>query len=130
MTDTSERRREKRLRYHWPVWFAEDFNGILSQGQMVDVSSGGAAFTCVADNTCPNPGQNITARFSVPRYLPDTSFDVNDYVRTGSVCRIDFLPNNLRRVAVRFQQPLPFHPGEQPWCPSTSEPSPAEPALV
>jgi len=130
MTDISERRREKRLRYHWPVWFAENFNGILSQGQMVDVSSGGAAFTCVADNTCPNPGQNITARFSVPRYLPDTSFDVNDYVRTGSVCRIDFLPNNLRRVAVRFQQPLPFRPGEQPWTPSNSEPSPAEAALV
>jgi len=123
MTDISERRREKRLRYHWPVWFAENFNGILSQGQMVDVSSGGAAFTCVADNTCPNPGQNITARFSVPRYLPDTSFDVSDYVRTGSVCRIDFLPNDLRRVAVRFQQPLPFHPGEQPWCPATSEPA-------
>jgi len=130
MADAFERRREQRLRYHWPVWFAEDFNGILSQGQMVDVSSSGAAFTCFADNTCPNTGQNITARFSVPRYLPDTSFDVNDYIRTGSVCRIDSLPNGIRRVAIRFQHPLPFRPGEQPWTPSTAEPTPAEPALV
>ena len=40
MENTLERRREKRLRYNWPVWFAEDFNAVLSQGQMVDVSSG------------------------------------------------------------------------------------------
>jgi len=108
-----ERRREKRLRYHWPVWFAEDFNGILSQGQMVDVSSGGAAFTCFVDRGCPNPGQNITARFSVPYYRPDESFDVNEFIRAGSVCRIDHLHNGLRRIALRFFSPLPFKPGEQ-----------------
>ncbi len=62
MNMTDERRREQRLRYHWPVWFAEDFNKMLSQGQMVDVSSGGAAFTCHADGSCPHPGQEMTAR--------------------------------------------------------------------
>ena len=113
MDDMPERRREQRLRYHWPVWFAEDFNGMLSQGQMVDVCSGGAAFTCFADKGCPNPGQHITARFSVPFYHPDDSFDVNDFIRAGSVCRIDHLPNGLRRVAIQFFDPLPFKPGEQ-----------------
>ena len=49
MEAVTERRREQRLRYHWPVWFAEDFNEMLLQGQMVDVSSGGAAFTYYAD---------------------------------------------------------------------------------
>jgi hypothetical protein len=113
MEDIVERRREKRLRYQWPVWFAEDFNGILSQGQMVDISSGGAAFTCFADRGCPCPGQHITARFSVPYYGSDESFDVNNFIRTGSVCRIDQLSNGLNRVAVKFLQILPFKPGEQ-----------------
>jgi hypothetical protein len=113
MINMPERRREKRLRYHWPVWFAEDFNDILSQGQMVDVSSSGAAFTCYADKSCPWPGQHITARFSVPNYRPDASFDVSDFIRRGNVCRIDNLSNGLRRVAIHFFAPLPFKPGEQ-----------------
>ena len=113
MECTPERRREKRLRYQWPVWFAEDFAGILSQGQMVDVCSGGAAFTCYADKGCPYPSQHITTRFSVPYYRPDDSFDVNDFIRIGSVCRVDHLNNGLRRVAIRFFSPLPFNPGEQ-----------------
>jgi hypothetical protein len=113
MEDMPERRREQRLRYQWPVWFAEDFNGILSQGQMVDVCSGGAAFTCFADKGCPWPGQHITARFSVPRYQPDDSFDVTEFIRAGSICRVDHLHNGLRRVAIRFSEALPFKPGEQ-----------------
>ena len=113
MESTPERRREQRLRYHWPVWFAEDFAGILSQGQMVDVSSGGAAFTCYSNNSCPNPGQHITARFSVPRYRPDDSFDMREFIRRGHVCRVDSINPGLRRIAVRFFDPLPFKPGEQ-----------------
>jgi hypothetical protein len=129
MEEMAERRREQRLRYQWPVWFAEDFNGILSQGQMVDISSGGAAFTCFADRGSPYAGQQITARFSVPHYLPDESLHINDYVRSGCVCRIDPLPNGLRRVAVRFSNPLPFRPGEQTWMPSNCEPD-LEPATA
>ena len=112
MEDKSERRREQRLRYQWPVWFAEDLNGILSQGQMVDVSSGGAAFTCYADKCCPYPGQHITARISVPFYHADASFDVDEFIQAGSVCRIDSLPNGQRRIAMKFFHPLPFKPGE------------------
>ena len=112
MQDTSERRREQRLRYHWPIWFAEDFAGLLSQGQMVDVCSGGAAFTCYADQGGLYPGQNITARFSVPNYRADDCFDISDFVRTGQVCRIDQIGSGLKRVAVKFYEPLPFKPGE------------------
>ena len=112
MQDTSERRRESRLRYHWPVWFAENFAGLLSQGQMVDVSSGGAAFTCCSDKGCPYPGQNITTRFSVPYYHEDDRFDISDFVRAGQVCRIDQIGNGLSRVAMKFHEPLPFRPGE------------------
>ncbi|HEW79776.1 MAG TPA: PilZ domain-containing protein [Phycisphaerales bacterium] len=113
MNENNERRREQRLRYHWPVWFAEDFNETLSQGQMVDVSSGGAAFTCHADESCPYPGQQVTARFSVPCFGPEGSFDMASFTRSGSICRVDNVNRFLRRVAVQFANPLPFKPGEQ-----------------
>ncbi|MHC4645270.1 MAG: PilZ domain-containing protein [Planctomycetota bacterium] len=113
MNENTDRRTEQRLRYHWPVWFAEDFNGLLSQGQMVDVSSKGAAFTCYADDNCPCPGQHVTARFSVPRYGPGDSFDMADFTRAGHICRVEDVSGFTRRVAMQFAEPLPFKPGEQ-----------------
>ncbi len=108
-----ERRTEQRLRYYWPIWFAEDPNEALAQGQMVDVSSRGAAFTCYANDGCPYPGQHITARFSVPHYGPDDSFDMANFTRSAHVCRVDNVNSFLRRIAVQFAEPLPFKPGEQ-----------------
>ncbi len=67
MESGMERRREARLQYSWPVWFAEDFDDILTQGQMVDVSSGGAAFTCYADK-CPTRA-NGTGRSAACRCI-------------------------------------------------------------
>jgi hypothetical protein len=113
MSDGQNRRREERLRYHWPIWFAEDFAGDLTQGQMADVSSGGAAFTYYSDGPCLRPGQQVTARFSVPRYGNDDSFDMVDFVRSGSVCRVESVNDVLRRAAICFAEPLPFRPGEQ-----------------
>jgi len=113
METNFERRKEKRLRYHWPIWFAEDFDEMLFQGQMVDVSSAGAAFSCRADENCPYPGQRLTARFSVPRFGPDESFDMASFTRAGSVCRVDYVNDFVRRVAVQFAEPLSFKPGEQ-----------------
>lgn len=113
MEQNSERRKERRLRYHWPVWFAEDFNEILFQGQMVDVSSSAAAFTCYPDQDCPYPGQPITARFSVPCFSSDSSFNLANFTRSGSVCRVDKVNNFLYQIALQFAEPLPFKPGEQ-----------------
>jgi len=113
MDENNERRSERRLRYHWPVWFAEDFNETLSQGQMADVSSGGAAFTCHADENCPYPGQELTTRFSVPYFGSDESFDMASFTRSGRICRVDDVNRFLRRVAIQFAEPLPFKPGEQ-----------------
>ena len=109
MAEVAERRREKRLRYNWPVWFAANFDGELSQGQMVNVSSGGAAFTCYADK-CPYSEHKITARFSVPLYDENNSFDMENFVRDGRICRIDEVSPYIRRVAVEFAEPLPFKP--------------------
>ena len=113
MDENVERRREQRLRYHWPIWFAEDFSDSLSQGQMVDVSSSGAAFSCYADETCPYLGQQLTTRFSVPRFDQADSFDMASFTRSAYICRVDNINSFLRRVAVQFAEPLPFKPGEQ-----------------
>jgi hypothetical protein len=80
---------------------------------MHDISSKGAAFTCYTDDSCPYSGQQITARFSVPRFGPDDSFDMANFTRSAHVCRIDEMNNFVRRVAIRFAEPLPFKPGEQ-----------------
>ena len=113
MGKTTERRTEQRLRYCWPVWFAEDFNDVLSQGQMVDISSRGAAFTCYDDGSCPYLGQYITTRFSVPRFGAEDSFDMENFTRSGHISRVDEINRYLRRVVVHFAEPLPFRPGEQ-----------------
>lgn len=131
MDTTSERRMEQRLSYHWPIWFAQDLNDDLSQGQMVDVSSRGAAFTCYADDRCPHPGQHLTARFSIPQYGRDDSFDMVDFIRAGHVCRVDGVNPALRRVAIQFSEPLPLRPGEQAArFGQSDETEEVEPALV
>jgi hypothetical protein len=112
MDKSNERRREQRLRYHWPVWFAEEFNETLLQGQMVDISSRGAAFTCYTDEECPHPGQEITARFSVPRFGADDSFDMASFTRMGRICRVEGVNKFLHRIAIQFAEPLPFRPGD------------------
>ena len=83
---------------------------------MLDISSRGAAFTCPADDTCPYLGQEITARFSVPRFGPNDSFDMANFTRSAHVCRVDNVNSFLRRIAVQFAEPLPFKPGEQNTC--------------
>lgn len=113
MECTADRREENRLRYHWPIWFAEDFNGLLSQGQMVDITSRGAAFSCPANNSCPHPGQVLTTRFSVPKLDGDNSFNMASFTRQSYICRIDDINAYTRRVAIQFTEPLPFKPGLQ-----------------
>ncbi|MCK5226363.1 MAG: PilZ domain-containing protein [Planctomycetes bacterium] len=113
MENTTDRRLEQRLRYHWPIWFAEDFNDTLTQGQMVDASSGGAAFTCYSDENCPYPGQAITTRFSIPRFGDEDCFDMESFTRTGHVCRVEEINPFMKRAAIQFAEPLPFRPGEQ-----------------
>jgi hypothetical protein len=113
METNSERRREQRLRYHWPVWFAEDFNETLSQGQMVDITSTAAAFICRKDEHYPYVGQHLTARFSVPRFQPGEAFDMANFTRSGRICRVDDTNHFSRLIALQFASPLPFRPGEQ-----------------
>ena len=112
MDNGIERRREQRLRYHWPVWFAEDFNENLCQGQMVDVSSGGAAFRYYKHECNIRPEQEILVKFSVPQFGEDDSFEIVSFSRTGKVLRVEDINSNSLKAAVEFAQPLTFKPAE------------------
>ncbi len=113
MQNYNERRTEQRLRYQWPIWFAENTESNREQGQMVDISSKSAAFTCYADGSYRYPGQHIISRFSVPRRGPDDSFVMANFTRYGQICRVEKINPFMHRIAVRFFEPLPFKPGEQ-----------------
>jgi hypothetical protein len=111
--ENHERRRERRLRYQWPVWFAEDVNEVLSQGQMVDITSESAAFTCHSHDTLTFPGQKVTLRLSIPKFSDNDAFELACYVRKGNVYRIEEIDNYTRRIVTQFAEPLPYKPGEQ-----------------
>ena len=113
MDGKSEQRTEERLSYDWPVWFGEDFKKAQFAGQMINVSSKGAAFTCHADKKHPYQGQEVTARFGVPRFGLGEEFNMVTFTKTGHICRVEDEDGVLRRVAVQFAEPLFFKPGEQ-----------------
>lgn len=113
MDMTSEKRKEQRLHYNWPMRFAGGFGQILSLGKMVDVSSWGGAFTCQANKYHPAPGQKITTLFSVPHFSSEGSYDMASYNRVGRICRVEDLGDDTCRIAVQFAEPLFFKPGEQ-----------------
>jgi hypothetical protein len=92
MRRAKEQRKERRMYYDWPIRFFEDFRGLHFPGRTVDISSEGMAFLCHADKNCPELGQQITARFSVPRFGSD---------------------GRINQVAIQFAKPLFFKPGEQ-----------------
>ena len=92
---------------------AEDFDDALSQGQMVDVSSSGAAFTYYPQDYGLHQDQYITTKFSVPSFGEAESFEMASFVRKARICRVENVNEYLRKIAIRFSEPLPFRPGEQ-----------------
>ena len=113
METTSNRRIEARLSYKWPVLFAEDFTESVSQGVMIDVSSGGLAFMCRADESCPKSGQVLATRFSIPRSDDEDSSAMTSFTRKGRVLRVVSINASLRKVAIQFDEPLTLKPCEQ-----------------
>ncbi|OHB76763.1 MAG: hypothetical protein A2Z25_17785 [Planctomycetes bacterium RBG_16_55_9] len=113
MDGQNELRTEHRLLYRWPIWITDDATGQMMQGQMVDISSEAASFTCYAYEVCLSPSQQITAHFSVPLCGLGGSFAVRNFTRSGYAYRVDQVNKVLHRVTAQFIEPLPFRPGEQ-----------------
>lgn len=108
-----ERRQERRLRYHWPVWIRQDpANEHITHGQMVDINSQAACLTLPGWIDYIHQDQRILARFAVPRFPEDGSMDVAEFARYGRVIRVQGHSRGTR-IVIRFDQPLPFRPGHQ-----------------
>lgn len=110
MEEPLNKRAEERLRYQWPVLFAKDFREAVSEGVMTDVSSGGIAFIYKADENCPQVGQELALRFSIPHSDEDDSSDMTSLTRTGRVLRVEKKSDSFCHIVVQFNEPLTFKP--------------------
>lgn len=113
MNESNNGRREPRLRYQWTVLFAENTKQPVSEGLMVDISSGGLAFRCNAGENCPQVGQTLVTHFSIPSSEVYDSSSMESYTRTGRVLRVETINPFLRHIAVQFDEPLPVKPAEK-----------------
>ena len=113
MNEGRERRREERLEHKYPVMFSDDFARGIYEGLMVDVSSGGIAFTCGTGDGCPQDGQELTVKFSLPRFDEPDNCGLMNITRTGRVCRVDTISTLVCRVGIKFDKPLTLKPCEQ-----------------
>ncbi len=113
MDEKTNYRSEKRLRHRWPVWFIEDTAQAGFLGLMVDVSSGGLAFTCPVDGCHFQEGQRLTVRFDIPEFSrPDDPQAMIGVLRTGWV-RSVMTRAGRYRIGLQFDQPLSLKPGEE-----------------
>jgi hypothetical protein len=80
---------------------------------MLDVCSGGMAFTCQSKRSCPDVGQSITTHFTVPWFTPDGNIQNRQFTRSAKICRVNNENSLLKRIVVQFSDPLPFQPAEQ-----------------
>jgi len=99
-----DRRREPRLRYSWDgQLYKNNMRGGIAT-RMVDLTSEGAAFLVEDDRNLWN-GEDVELGVMYPRVI-NGSFDiVHGHVR-GTVYRNEWYNPSLRRVVVRFNQPL------------------------
>lgn len=111
--DFRERRREERFKLAGSVWFTPKDQDITLQGQLVDISSRGLAFSCYNTKNCPAQGNQITARFIVPWFSPEGAVQNRKFTRIATVCRVGGGNNRLKHIAVQFIEPLPFKPAAQ-----------------
>ena len=106
---TQERRKEQRLCCKEKIWFGYDWHLTSSQGQVVDISSGGAAFICSTGENPPNVGQGMLIRIRMPR----NNIKRRDIGCHARICRVDSVNNSINRIAIQFDKPLPFKPVEK-----------------
>ncbi len=113
MDSNAQDRQERRLAYRWPIWFSEDVTQAVFSGLMEDVSSGGLAFTCQADQGPLQEGQQLTVRFSLPRFDDQDPQATVGVTRTGRVRWLTSAEAGTCRVGLQFDTPLSLKPAEE-----------------
>ena len=97
----------------WPIWFYDDYDTRIIQGQLIDISSKAAAFTYYTHEKLLLPNQRIIAHFSTPVYGLSDSFAIRDFIRSGRILNIYQMDALIYRIATEFEDALNFKPGEQ-----------------
>ena len=113
MESNAEHRYEQRLPYRWPVWFSRDTAQALFPGLMVDVSSGGMAFSYKAGQCRLQEGEPLTVRFSLPRFDEKDPGATVGLTRTGLVRWIVVAGDGTYKVGFQFDTPLSLKPAEE-----------------
>ena len=110
--ENTENRYEQRLLYRWPVWFGEDTTQMVHSGLMVDVSSSGMAFTCKTAHDLLRTGQQLTVRFSLPRFDEQDPAATVGITRTGQICWVIAVGGGYK-IGFQFDTLLSLQPAEQ-----------------
>jgi hypothetical protein len=101
------------MHYRWPIWFSDDFDTKLTQGQLIDISSKAITFTYYTHEKYLFPNQKIITHFSTPVYGFSNSFAIRDFTRSSYILSICHKNNALYRITAQFEEVLTFRPGEQ-----------------
>lgn len=103
-----DRRREPRLRYSWDgqMYMGNVRGGVATR--MVDLNSEGAALLMDTDRNVWS-GQEIELGLMYPRVV-NGSFDIVHNRLKGTIYRSEWYNPSLKRVVVKFHQPLPESP--------------------
>ena len=109
----NEQRKEKRMSCEWPIWFFDDCDTRIIQGQLVDITSKAAAFTYYTHEKLLLPDQRIITHFSMPFYGLSNSFAIRDFIRSGHILNIYQINDLIYRITTEFEDVLSFKPGEQ-----------------
>ena len=113
MDNRAEQRQEQRLACRWPVWFGEDLTKAVFLGLMEDVSSGGIAFAYTAEHGDLQEGQQITIRFSIPRFDDLDPQATVGVTRTGLVRWVAAASSGTHRAGLQFDVPLSLKPVQE-----------------
>ncbi|KPK75923.1 MAG: hypothetical protein AMJ79_09090 [Phycisphaerae bacterium SM23_30] len=111
MSHPHERRREKRIRFSWPLWFGFEQYGQLHQGKIADLSRSGVSFF-IREDQSPRVGQHVLTRFTYPCDTSDR-FEIESYYHWSEVIRVDDHKVGQCRVAMRLHERLPQEPNQK-----------------
>ena len=112
MQNFNEKRLEKRLSYGWPMQFCRENDKDFIQGQMVNISSNYAAFTC-DPRFNPDSKDVLVVQISVPKFTSKDNYEEKKFVRFCRIFLLGKMDLSLNLIVVKFTVPLPFKPGEQ-----------------
>ena len=108
--DDSDRRRQARLRFLWPLWFGYSDDGEFVQGKAVDLSNQAVSFT-VSSERRPDVGDHVLTRFSFPMTTMQ-EFGIDGYYGWSEVMRVEDQGDQRHRVALRLHEPIESELGQ------------------